>query len=209
MWKGDEVGNWYEFIGINWSLGSVLGNYFLSSFWNYMMQNGGFRHKPNTVNCFNCLWSDIKQELWEQFKFFAVWLKSVILWNHWWLNWSVTLADENNPVLFWDKRKLIEFIASFLKMQSVKTHVFTLTVFFFFQGRKLIGICTLMLSDISKRSPVHIRLLPHSANIIERLWVKMWHRKIKKDLDGNLYISRIFKTVLSCKQPPSIKLPLN
>ena len=140
------------------------------------------------MNCFNCLWSDIKQELWEQFKFFAVWLKSVILWNHWWLNWSVTLADENNPVLFWDKRKLIEFIASFLKMQSVKTHVFTLTVFFFFQGRKLIGICTLMLSDISKRSPVHIRLLPHSANIIERLWVKMWHRKIKKDLDGNLYI---------------------
>ena len=137
MWKGDEVGNWYEFIGINWSLGSVLGNYFLSSFWNYMMQNGGFRHKPNTVNCFNCLWSDIKQELWEQFKFFAVWLKSDILWNHWWLNWSVTLADENNPVLFWDKRKLIEFIASFLKMQSVKNTCVHINCFLFFPRQKI------------------------------------------------------------------------
>ena len=188
----------------------MLGNYFFSSFWNYMMQNGGFRHKPNTVNCFNCLWSDIKQEPWEQFKFFAVWLNSVILRKHWWLNWSVTLLQTKIIPCFSEiKENSLNSLHHFSKCNQSKTHVFTLTVFFFFQGRKLIGICTLMLSDISKRSPVHIRLSPHSANIIEQLWVKMWHRKIKKDLDGNFYISRIFKTVLSCKQLPSFKLPLN
>ena len=28
LWKSDEVCNWYKFVGINWSLGWVLGNYF-------------------------------------------------------------------------------------------------------------------------------------------------------------------------------------
>ena len=95
--------------------------------------------------------------LWEQFKFFAVWLKSVILWNHWWLNWSVTLLQMKIILCFFEiKENSLNSLHHSLKCNQSKTHVFTLTVFFFFQGRKLIGICTLMLSDISKRSPVDI-----------------------------------------------------
>ena len=31
-------------------------------------QNGELRHKLNTVTCFSCLQSDVKEELWEQFQ---------------------------------------------------------------------------------------------------------------------------------------------
>ena len=32
LWKSDEVCNWYKFVGINWSLGWVLENYFFEFF---------------------------------------------------------------------------------------------------------------------------------------------------------------------------------
>ena len=49
------------------------------------VQNGEFRHKPSTVNCFNCLWSNVKQEPREQLKFLGYWLNSVISYKYRWL----------------------------------------------------------------------------------------------------------------------------
>ena len=76
----DPIGHWVH---------AVLGSYFLTSFWTW--ENREFWHKPNIVNCFNCLWSDLKKEPWEQLKFLADLLNSVILCKHLWLDWSVPL----------------------------------------------------------------------------------------------------------------------
>lgn len=72
---------------LNWSLAWVLREHFLSSFLNCSAK-WEFRHNPNTVNCFNFLWSDVKQEPREQLKFLAYWLNSVISCKHRWLNRS-------------------------------------------------------------------------------------------------------------------------
>ena len=75
LWKSHEVCNWYKFVGIIfWVLSRTV------------VQNGEFRHKPSTVNCFNYLWSDVKQEPKEQLKFLAYWLNSVISYKHRWLD---------------------------------------------------------------------------------------------------------------------------
>ena len=61
----------------------------------------------------------------------------------------------------------------FLECNQLKTLVFTQTVFFLFQGRKLIGICYHVIRCKQKRA-----LQTYNANIIEWLWVKTWPRKI-------------------------------
>ena len=48
-----------------------------------------------------------KQEPWEQVKFIGN-----------------TSADENNPALFWDKKRLVEFTVSYLLIMSVKNSTF-------------------------------------------------------------------------------------
>ena len=134
-WANDSslksIGHWVQSWGI----------YILNSFWN-CSANGEFRYKLNIVNCFNCLWSDVKQEPWEQLKFLADWLNSVFLGKHWWLNWSVTLLQTKIIQCFSEiKENSLNSLHHFLKFNYLKTLVFTQTVFFLFQGRKLIGIC--------------------------------------------------------------------
>ena len=111
LWKSDEEGNWFH-----WSLGSCSagGCWALSG---PVVQNREFWHKPNIVNYFNCLWSDLKKELWEQLKFLADLLNSVILCKHLWLNWSVPLLHTKIIECSSEiKEKLIQFTASFLNM---------------------------------------------------------------------------------------------
>ena len=106
-----------------------------------VVQNREFWHKPNIVNCFNCLWSDLKKELWEQLKFLADLLNSVILCKHLWLDWSVPLLHTKIIECSSEiKENSFNSLHHFLISNQSKTLVFT-TVFFLFQGRKLIGIC--------------------------------------------------------------------
>ena len=120
------MGNWYEFVGIDWSLGSVLGNYFFSSFWNcsakWQVQAQTQHHE--LLQLF-MIWCEtrtvgaVKVFGW-LIKFSSLLLTSVATLV------SNTFADKNNPLLFWDKRKLTEFTASYLKKYNLsKTLVFT------------------------------------------------------------------------------------
>ena len=77
-----------------------------------------FGHKPNTENSFDCLWSDIKQELW---------LNSIISGKHWHLDWSA--EEKNNPVLFW-RKKMWGIHCQNLQLQSVKKN-FWFSLWFF------------------------------------------------------------------------------
>ena len=78
----ESIGHWVQCWGITFLVLSGT-----------VVQNGKFRHKPTTMNCFKCLWSDVKQEPWEQLKFLAYWLNSVLFHKHQWLYWSVTLLQ--------------------------------------------------------------------------------------------------------------------
>ena len=125
----ESIGHWVECWGIIfWVLSRTV------------VQNGEFRHKPSTVNCFNYLWSDVKQEPREQLKFLDYWLNSVISYKHRWLDRSFS------------RMKIIQCFSE-LKENSLNSLPHILKLFFFlFQGRKLIGI-VIMFSDVSKRRP--------------------------------------------------------
>ena len=87
------VKEWWgvQLIQVRWNqlvTGLSAGELFFWVLPRTVVQNGEFKHKPSTVNCFNCLWSGVKQEPREQLKFLAYWLNSVISYKHRWLDRS-------------------------------------------------------------------------------------------------------------------------
>ena len=84
------VKEWWgvQLIQVRWNqlvTGLSAGELFFWVLPRTVVQNGEFRHKPSTVNCFNCLWSNVKQEPREQLKFLGYRLNSVISYKHRWL----------------------------------------------------------------------------------------------------------------------------
>ena len=103
---------------LNWSLAWVLRKHFLSSFLNCSAK-WEFRHNSNTVNCFNFFMIGCQTRTEGTVKVFGLLIKFSYLMQTS-VARSVIFPHENNPVLFWVKRKLIEFTAPYLNMQSVK-----------------------------------------------------------------------------------------
>ena len=81
-------------------------------------------------------------------------------------------ANRNNLVLC-DKRKPVEFIAAYLKFQSIKKIAVTCnSKVFLFRGRKLKAL----LSDARRRKLVNKDHCVTMPIFIERLWGETWHK---------------------------------
>ena len=108
----ESIGHWIECWGIIfWVLSRTV------------VQNGVFRHKASTLNCFNYLWSDVKQEPREQLKFLAYWLNSVISYKHRWLDRSF-LRMKMIQCLSELKENSLNSLPHILKCNQSKTLVF-------------------------------------------------------------------------------------